>query len=68
MSNNETNYKEALFAIIFDVLTTFCTKEVTSFRVANEFSEEDSSIFLQNADTYLPITLSHIPQTAMSVL
>ena len=57
----ETNYEEAVFVIIFDVLTTFCTKELTSFRVANEFPEEGSNIFLQNADTNLPVTLSHIP-------
>ena len=42
-----------------DFLTTFRTKEVTSFRIAYEFPEENNSIFLRNADTNLPITLSH---------
>jgi hypothetical protein len=58
----ETNYEEVVFTIIiFYVLTTFCTKGVTSFRIADEYPEEGNGIFLQNADTNLPDTLSHIP-------
>ena len=57
----KTTKKVAFTIIIFDVLTTFCTKQMTSFRVTDEYPEEGNNIFLRNADTNLPITLSHIP-------
>jgi hypothetical protein len=50
--------KKQLLQLLRFVFTAFCTKDVTSFRVADEYPEEGNSIFLRNADINLQITQS----------
>jgi hypothetical protein len=43
----EINYKDRTFIIIiFDVLTMFCNKEVTSYGEADEYTAEGNNIFI----------------------